>query len=533
MKNNLKKNYFILISIMVLWIIISFFVVQPQYLKKLVSSISNLVINDNVVIIGRNNTKNKLIEKTGVTSIRIYSNGTEIGNTVKIKTGDVLRDNSNEYSIAVLGDVNKDGIVDLSDASRTYRIFKNLVTPTKVERMSADSTKDNIINISDVSRTYRIFKNLVPDDDSSTPTTPSVTKYTVTFNSNGGSTVSSITKNNGDTIGTLPTPTRTGYTFNGWYTAKTGGSKINSATKVTGNVTYYAQWTINKHTVTFNSNGGSAVSSITKNYGDTIGTLPTSSRTGYTLNGWYTAKTGGSKISTSAKVTGNVTYYAQWTAVKYTATFNSNGGSAVGSIQRAYGEKLGTLPTTTKKCNSFGGWYYKESASKPFFENNKISANTTMPNNNVTYYARWDNNVEREGNYCCSCDTSTGMKKFNDGKYRYVVNKTIQTGWIQYSGSWYYADSTGTLKTGWQIIDGKSYYFNSDGVMQKNCFIDGYWLTDSGAWDNGPKSSWYKGTNGKWWYGYQDQSWYAKSNTYRIDGKNYTFDYYGYCASGC
>ena len=463
MKNNLKKNYFVLISIMVLWIIISFFVVQPQYLMKLVSSISNLVINDNVVIIGRNNTKNKLIEKTGVTSIRIYSNGTEIGNTVKIKTGDVLRDNSNEYSIAVLGDVNKDGIVDLSDASRTYRIFKNLVTPTKVERMSADSTKDNIINISDVSRTYRIFKNLVPDDDSSTPTPTPVTNYTVTFNSNGGSAVSSITKNNGDTIGTLPTSTRTGYTFNGWYTSASGGTKISSATKVTG----------------------------------------------------------------------NVTYYAQWTAVKYTATFNSNGGSVVSSLQRAYGEKLGTLPTTTKKCNSFGGWYYKESASKPFFENNKISANTTMPNNNVTYYARWDNNVEREGNYCCSCDTSTGMKKFSDGKYRYVVNKTIQTGWIQYSGSWYYADSTGTLKTGWQIIDGKSYYFNSDGVMQKNCFIDGYWLTDSGAWDNGPKSSWYKGTNGKWWYGYQDQSWYAKSNTYRIDGKNYTFDYYGYCASGC
>lgn len=245
MKNNLKKNYFVLISIMVLWIIISFFVVQPQYFRKLVSSISDLVIKEEIIVINRNNTKNKLIEKTGVTSIRIYSNGTEIGNTVKIKTGDVLRDNSDEYSIAVLGDVNKDGIVDLSDASRTYRIFKNLVTPTKVERMSADSTKDNTINISDVSRTYRIFKNLVPDDDSSTPTPTPVTKYTVTFNSNGGSTVSSITKNSGESIGTLPSTAKTNYQFIGWFTDINAGTQITSATKVTGNTTYYAHWKLN------------------------------------------------------------------------------------------------------------------------------------------------------------------------------------------------------------------------------------------------------------------------------------------------
>ena len=414
-----------------------------------------------VLSISNVNALSKKIDKTGVTTIRLYSNGKELGNTEKIKTSDVLIDNSTEYLVAVLGDSNKDGVVDISDLSRTYRIYKNQISVSKVERMATDSNKDDKIDISDLSRTYRIYKNQISDDGDYVP--PAIIEYTIAFNSNGGSAVQPIKRNSGSSIGTLPTPTKSGYTFDGWYTSSSGGTKISTSTKVTGNVTYYAVWTINKFTV----------------------------------------------------------------------TFDSNGGSAVNSIKRSYGEKLGTLPVPTKKCSSFGGWYYKEPGSNMFFENNKINANTLMPNNNVTYYAFWNEDVEREQNYCCFCDSSTGMKRFNDGKYRYVVNHIIQTGWINYSDEWYYADSTGTLKTGWQTIDGKKYYFDSEGIMQRNCFIEGYWLTDSGAWDNGPKSSWYKGSNGKWWYGYQDQSWYAKSNSYRIDGKNYSFDYSGYCSSGC
>jgi len=66
---------------------------------------------------------------------------------------------------------------------------------------------------------------------------------TLTFNGNGGTNGSGITKLSGETIGTLPNSTRSGYKFAGWYTAATGGNKISSSTIVpTSNVTYYAQW---------------------------------------------------------------------------------------------------------------------------------------------------------------------------------------------------------------------------------------------------------------------------------------------------
>ncbi len=77
-------------------------------------------------------------------------------------------------------------------------------------------------------------------DGGSTP----VTYYTVTWNPNGGScAVSSSTVEAGKAIGTLPTATKSGYTFNGWYTSATGGTKISASTTVNGNVTYYAQYT--------------------------------------------------------------------------------------------------------------------------------------------------------------------------------------------------------------------------------------------------------------------------------------------------
>ena len=69
-----------------------------------------------------------------------------------------------------------------------------------------------------------------------------ITQYTVSFDEQGGSSVNDITKNYNSEIGTLPTPKRTNYLFDGWYTNSTGGEKISSETKILGNVTYYAQW---------------------------------------------------------------------------------------------------------------------------------------------------------------------------------------------------------------------------------------------------------------------------------------------------
>jgi uncharacterized repeat protein (TIGR02543 family) len=73
---------------------------------------------------------------------------------------------------------------------------------------------------------------------------PTTTTYTITFDANGGAvSPASSTVTNGQAYGALPTPTRSGYKFKGWYTKKSGGKKIKSSTKMpAGNMTYYAQW---------------------------------------------------------------------------------------------------------------------------------------------------------------------------------------------------------------------------------------------------------------------------------------------------
>ena len=118
--------------------------------------------------------------------------------------------------------------------------------------------------------------------------------YTVTFNGNEGNCSTANKKvTNGSKYGTLPTPTRTGYTFAGWFTAKTGGSKITADTYVAiaGNQTLYAQWKGNVYVRKLELDGGKCdKSSINVTIGQKVGNLPAPSKTGYTFAGWYTAK---------------------------------------------------------------------------------------------------------------------------------------------------------------------------------------------------------------------------------------------------
>lgn len=248
--------------------------------------------------------------------------------------------------------------------------------------------------------------------------------YTVTWNPNGGSvSPTSTTKTHGSTLGTLPTPTRAAdaqytYTFNGWFTAATGGTQISASTTVTGNVIYYAQWTANirSYTATFNGNGGGtpSPSTITKTYGSELGTLPTCSRTGYTFLGWYTASSGGTKISSTTKITGTVTYYAQWSINSYTLTYDVNGGNAVSPASKSvqYGSAYGTLPTPTRASTAqysytFAGWYTAVTGGT------QVTANTTMGAGNTTIYAHWTATTR---SYTVSYQTTYG-----------TLNKTSQS----------------------------------------------------------------------------------------------------------
>jgi uncharacterized repeat protein (TIGR02543 family) len=126
---------------------------------------------------------------------------------------------------------------------------------------------------------------------------PAPTQYTVTFDADGGSPgTQTRTVNSGGTVGSnMPSePTRSGYTFGGWYTAQNGGgSQFTGSTSVNGSITMYAKWTPDaptQYTVTYNANGGSgtAPSAQTVNAGSSI-IIPGSgslSYSGNTFGGW-------------------------------------------------------------------------------------------------------------------------------------------------------------------------------------------------------------------------------------------------------
>lgn len=200
--------------------------------------------------------------------------------------------------------------------------------------------------------------------------------YTVTLNNQSGTGGSvSVSATYGLAMPAATAPTRTGYTFGGYYTATGGGgtqyytAAMASAANwnLVVNTTLYAKWTPNSYTVTFNANGGDAPSpaSTSVTYASTYGTLATTARTGYTFNGWFTAITGGSLVTASTAVTtaSNHTLYAQWTAVPtYVVSYNGNGntgGSVPSSQTKTQGVAL-TLATNSgilvRTGYTFVGW---------------------------------------------------------------------------------------------------------------------------------------------------------------------------------
>ena len=167
--------------------------------------------------------------------------------------------------------------------------------------------------------------------------TVTLASYLVTFDANGGkvsreSTAVTI----GKPYGTLPTPNRTGYKFDGWYTEKIGGTKVTETTTV-GNdppTTLYAHWTANNYLVTLHANGGKIgtpsgqlvnTRSYTVTYGSKYPAFPDPTRTGgYTFDGWYTQETGGTKITSDTTVTTTKDHilYAHWHLTPANAPYN-------------------------------------------------------------------------------------------------------------------------------------------------------------------------------------------------------------------
>ena len=160
--------------------------------------------------------------------------------------------------------------------------------------------------------------------------------YTVSFNPNGGTINSGNFSDYTYSIGkTLPTDvTKTGNTFDGWYTdSGFTGEKVTAISATdSGTKEYWAKWTPKTYTVSFNLNGatGTTPASISVTYDEHYGDLPTPpERPGYTFDGWYNSSSGGSKVESTTQFNypDNQTLYARWMPLAATAPVVTTGGN--------------------------------------------------------------------------------------------------------------------------------------------------------------------------------------------------------------
>ena len=202
-------------------------------------------------------------------------------------------------------------------------------------------------------------------------------KYTITFDTNGGSEIAPITQDYGTEITAPDNPTRKGYTFKGW-------DKEIPETMPAENITVKAQWEINQYTITFDTNGGSEIAPITQDYGTEITAPDNPTRKGYTFKGW-------DKEIPETMPAENITVKAQWEINPYTITFDTNGGSEIAPITQDYGTKITAPDNPTRKGYTFKGW------------DKEIPK--TMPAENITVKAQWEINQ-----YTITFDTNGGSE---------------------------------------------------------------------------------------------------------------------------
>ena len=173
-------------------------------------------------------------------------------------------------------------------------------------------------------------------------------------------------------------PKVNGLTFGGWYTDEdcTDGNEYNFTAPVTKGMTLTAKWTANSYTITFDTDGGSAIDPITQDYGTAIIAPADPTREGYTFMGWEP------EIPATMPAE-DMTVTAQWRINQYTITFDTDGGSEIAPITQDYGTQITAPADPTREGYTFIGW------------DKAIPA--TMPAESITITAQWKDSEKPTG----------------------------------------------------------------------------------------------------------------------------------------
>ena len=279
-----------------------------------------------------------LNEDTGEISGTPAGEGTEVftvmavnalGEDIKEFSITIAKAPETEYAVIVRDDGHGTGSADPASATAGTEITLTAAPNAgyhfkEWQVMSGDVTvrDDKFTMPSDNVEIKAIFEEDAP---------PTPTEYTVTFDGNDGTpSVDSMTTTK-QKLTSLPDASRSKHSFNGWYTEKSGGTKITTDTVFSANTTVYAHWThtgdnnppVNYYTLRFETGGGSAIPGVQETYNtyiDLTKYVPT--RHGYTFVGWYSERSLVNKAS-DIYLTGDRTVYAGWRAVTIPQTGDS------------------------------------------------------------------------------------------------------------------------------------------------------------------------------------------------------------------
>ena len=273
--------------------------------------------------------------------------------------------------------------------------------------------------------------------------------YTVTFDEAGGDAISDLPYNI-ESTSALGSTSRNGYTFTGWKVTTPAGNweedAVLSATETVtdkyGDVTLTAQWTPTNYTVTFNPNGGSAVSAMTYTINST-NTLPTTSKDGYTFNGWKVTTAAGNWVANdNLGITyalngnyGDVTLTAQWAVINYTISYDGLTDATVSGNPTSYNIESNaiTLNNPTKTGYTFAGWTGTGL--------NEASTSVTIPSGSMgdrSYTATW-NIITYEVQFYDKPENAQDKQVIETRTYT-IANPTIEAPTVPgkngYNGAW-------------------------------------------------------------------------------------------------
>ena len=258
--------------------------------------------------------------------------------------------------------------LDLPEATKDYYDFANWYT--------------------NIDLTNKFTSLVMPDDDITLYAKYTPIVYTITYVLNGGTNASGATVKYTieDTV-TLLSPSKTGYTFVGWFTDdKFTSSVVTELKNEHGDKTFYANYKINQYTISFNTNGGTEVEAITQNY-DTSVTAPSApAKNGYKFAGWYSDSALKNAYTFTTMPAEDITLYAKWTLETYNITYNLVGGANNKNNPASFNIQSADiiLQAPTKTGYNFAGWYTDSEYENAITE----IANGTY--GNVELYAKWE-----------------------------------------------------------------------------------------------------------------------------------------------